>query len=342
MKLLLLCCILIVQSLWAQKPIVSSGGGHEGGGGDPLEARVDEIRADIFKWISAGGAKKLKLPDFLTLKDYELKMIKVLAPMVVRITFIEKDHESDEELQLNVSDKPKTCRSFRSKKDYSLNILCHISRFALAKEADQYRLIHHEYAGLARVERNEGSKSDYFISNQLTDFLEFKKVLRLAIKGSSFISEPNCNQVVQYLKKGRYSLIYLNSGNQHASYIIRRNMNKAFNIYEAQSKFEKSVMKIPWENLTGGYDVIGMGGRYTAVDGNLEFISFHQIDGSDGSRCYFKDFGGPGNQTYANGGRGVLFDVVGINTSTFSLQLMWQGSLYEFRKMENKDIPKGW
>jgi len=46
-------------------------------------------------------------------------------------------------------------------------------------------LIHHEYAGLAGIEKNDGAASDYEISDQLTDFLEKTSVLRLAVKGTS-------------------------------------------------------------------------------------------------------------------------------------------------------------
>jgi hypothetical protein len=52
-------------------------------------------------------------------------------------------------------------------------------------EAGQYRLIHHEYAGLARIEKNYGSASDYEFSNQITNYLEHQTVLKLALKTRS-------------------------------------------------------------------------------------------------------------------------------------------------------------
>ena len=49
-------------------------------------------------------------------------------------------------------------------------------------ESKQYKLIHHEFAGLASIENNEGAASDYAISAQITDYLTQQTVLRLAIK----------------------------------------------------------------------------------------------------------------------------------------------------------------
>ncbi len=162
------------------------GGGSTGvgGGGDASERRVDEIRADIMKWIGEGGARGLSLPPEIKYETYLFEMEKVLAPHAVIVSFVSTAQESrtrNPELQVIVNGQPKTCRGFQSKKDRSLHVLCNIERFAGTSEAEQYRLIHHEYAGLAGLERNIGASSDYVISNQLTDYLVPETVLRLSV-----------------------------------------------------------------------------------------------------------------------------------------------------------------
>ncbi|WP_408098899.1 hypothetical protein ACJVC5_08265 [Peredibacter sp. HCB2-198] len=148
-------------------------GGESGGGGDSLEERVDEIRADILTWINAGGSKSLVLPNDITHENYVSLMTDILQPKKVVLGF--------EESEINVGGVPKTCRGYISKENQRPHILCNIARFKGTGEAEQYRLIHHEYAGLVRIEKNDGAASDYAISSQLTDYLRRKTVLRLAV-----------------------------------------------------------------------------------------------------------------------------------------------------------------
>jgi hypothetical protein len=189
---------------------VPAEGGNSGGGGDASEARVNEIRSDILSWIGKGGAQNLILPTGMSYGQYEDGMKDILAPKKVVIGFIEKDDVKDSELQVSVGGVPKTCRGFISKKDLAPHILCNISRFKATSDSDQYRLIHHEYAGLARIEKNENAASDYEISNQLTDYLTFQKVLRLAVKtpdvsvdrpglGTAILKRPGKLLVTNYM-----------------------------------------------------------------------------------------------------------------------------------------------
>ncbi|WP_408098900.1 hypothetical protein ACJVC5_08270 [Peredibacter sp. HCB2-198] len=152
---------------------VYAAGGESGGGGDSLEERVNDIRADILKWIKAGGSRSLKLPTDVTHEDYVSLMTDILQPQKVVIGF--------EEADINVGGVPKTCRGFVSKENSRPHILCNISRFKGTSESGQYRLIHHEYAGLVRLERNDGAASDYEISSQITDYLRVQTVLRLSV-----------------------------------------------------------------------------------------------------------------------------------------------------------------
>lgn len=177
--------------------------GTEGGGGDATEARVNEIRSDILQWIDNGGAKELLLPNGLSYDDYSSAMTNILIPRKVIIGFVEKDDESDEELQVKVNGNPKTCRGFISSKDLRPHILCNISRFEKTSESNQYVLIHHEYAGLAKIEKNLEAASDYEISAQLTDYLSAQTVLRLAIKkDSAVVALPGGEEKVLSLKLG--------------------------------------------------------------------------------------------------------------------------------------------
>jgi hypothetical protein len=163
-------------------------GGTSGGGGDGFtEMRIDEIRGDILKWIGEGGAQELKLPDGISYGYYRDVMARELQPHAVVIggvTAADESTTTDPELKVMVSGQPKTCRGFISKKDNLPHILCNVERFAGTPESQQYALIHHEYAGLALIEKNIGASSDYFVSSQLTSYLVVQKVLRLAVKAA--------------------------------------------------------------------------------------------------------------------------------------------------------------
>ena len=189
--------ILCLSTIFLAGASLSSAvGPGEGGGGDGTEIRVDEIRADILRWINAGGGSALQLPEGLTLADYKTAMTKSLKPGAVQVGFVTTKQEansSDPELKVSVAGQPKTCRGFLSKKDHLPHILCNKERFEAEGNAKQYQLIHHEYAGLAGVEKNIGAKSDYRISNQITDdSFEPTTVLRLAIGHTSGQKVDEC------------------------------------------------------------------------------------------------------------------------------------------------------
>lgn len=177
-KFLLLSKLLC---LLAASPLHAELSGHEGGGGDASEIRVDEIRSDILNWITRGGSKELILKD-ITLIEYREKMIRILQPKNVIVLFVENDNSDDTDLKVSVDGKPKTCRGFVSQKDLKPYILCNAAKFRGTSDSDQYKLIHHEFAGLVEVETNEGAASDYQISSQISDFLEVQIVLKLAVK----------------------------------------------------------------------------------------------------------------------------------------------------------------
>ncbi len=183
-KIMALTCTFLVFS---STSVIAKMGTESGGGGDASEARVNEIRSDILKWINNEGAKGLYLPDDISYYEYASKMIEVLQPQKVIIGF------TDEKVIFDNAEK--TCKSFIDNSSAEMHILCNISRFGNTSDSDQYKLIHHEYAGLVRIEKNDGAASDYNLSSQLTDFLAYETILKLAIKKSSSekVYKNNCS-----------------------------------------------------------------------------------------------------------------------------------------------------
>ncbi|QDK44516.1 hypothetical protein DOM22_04760 [Bdellovibrio sp. ZAP7] len=134
-------------------------GQDRGNGGDQCEMRIGEIRGDFEKWIIKGGSATLQLPLGITHDQYYRAMLEQMANASVSCT----------ETILKVGAAEKTCLNFRDGQDVP-RILCNVERFMNAKGSDQYVLIHHEYAGLAHFEINDGEKSDYRISMQIADY----------------------------------------------------------------------------------------------------------------------------------------------------------------------------
>src|SRR4051812_48046128 len=96
-------------------------GTGDGGGGDAAtEMRVDEIRADILKWIEDGGAEELSLLPPVNHQSYADSMKTFLADHFVVIGAVTAADElatDDEELKVSVDGQPKTCRGFESRKE---------------------------------------------------------------------------------------------------------------------------------------------------------------------------------------------------------------------------------
>jgi hypothetical protein len=209
-----------------------SGGGHVGGGDSKSEGRIKEIRNNILDWINAGFAKGLDFKGTgITYETYVngdakkkiLGMISVLQPVlgnvVVNVIKTSEESASDEEMNTRVDGIPKTCKRFISKKDLKKHILCNYERFWEQSEAEQYKLVHHEYAGLAGVELTDGADSDYVLSNQITMKLKYETVLRLPIKlnsveGSeiSIISNKSNNEEIIYSVSDNTAHFYLRDG----------------------------------------------------------------------------------------------------------------------------------
>jgi hypothetical protein len=177
----------IVMLVFLLFPFAASAGIRDGGGGDPTEETVYEIRQSILDWIKSGEAKKLVFndPAAMAYDKYVQLMTPVLiappSPFAVVVGFVTTAQEnatSNPEQQVAVDGVAKACRWFNSVKDHRIHLLCNSDRFP-ESAAEQFRLIHHEFAGVAGVEKNLGASSDYEISNQLADFGGYVSVYKL-------------------------------------------------------------------------------------------------------------------------------------------------------------------
>lgn len=154
-------------------------GGETNNGGDECERRIQEIRTDLAKWIQMGGSTGLKLPSPLTLTEYRQKMSEVISNATV----------SCQNEPVKVGDLQKTCKNFIDQKNNS-NIICNRNAFMRdTTEEQQYVLTHHEYAGLAGFELNNGAKSNYDISDQLTGYLETLPVTKLSLRRATPVQD---------------------------------------------------------------------------------------------------------------------------------------------------------
>ncbi len=153
-------------------------GPGNGGGGDNCEERIKEIRGDIQKWIARGGHKiDLDLPEGITPQIYENKMNAAMSKAKINCPI------TDERNRIVVCGSEKVCKFEKVKNVFS--ITCDYKKFMdkqTMDSAQQYRLIHHEFAGLADIEKPKCEDSVYEVSDQITDYLENQIVHKLAVK----------------------------------------------------------------------------------------------------------------------------------------------------------------
>jgi hypothetical protein len=163
---------------------------------------------DLLKWVDEGGPSELSFgpatQNTTTALAYSQKMRPLLQPHAVLVEFISTEREAqaiiegDDEHIVRVGGQVKVCRSFPLVREGKPKILCLRDIFPKNKttsgeldvtgSSQQYQLIHHEFAGLAGVESNDGPSSDYHLSSQLTDFLVPEVVLRLSVKKRKTVS----------------------------------------------------------------------------------------------------------------------------------------------------------
>ncbi|RZA08365.1 MAG: hypothetical protein EOP11_05045 [Proteobacteria bacterium] len=140
-------------------------------GGDTCEERFGAIAQDLAEWIANQGSAGLEFPAGLSLPQYNEGMLAAIRTAKI----------SCQEEAVVVSGAEKTCRNFVDEAGEP-KVVCNFKRFNETGEADQYLLVHHEYAGLAGLETNVGSVSNYFLSKQISSYLAREAVKRLSVK----------------------------------------------------------------------------------------------------------------------------------------------------------------
>jgi hypothetical protein len=169
MKTKLFARSLVAMTLMAS---LSAMAGEKGlNGGDMCEDRIKTVRDDVQSWITNHGSSGLTLPENITLDRYNAGML----------TQIQNAQLSCTESVVMVGNAEKTCKNFLDT-DGTPRIVCNAKRFMDTSESDQYILTHHEYAGLAGFEKNNGEESKYPISNQISEFLSDQFIKKLAVK----------------------------------------------------------------------------------------------------------------------------------------------------------------
>jgi hypothetical protein len=178
---------IILAALLLPLTALAAGGSEGTGGGDLCEARIQAIRNDIVDWISRGGHEGLKLSG-LDVGTYKSRM--KLVAQTARIVCV---NPGDKGYPVEVDGVAKECR-FDKRESRSL-ITCDTRKFQGRSESDQYVLVHHEYAGLAGIEKPKGDISDYSISSQISSYLVDTVVKKLSVKKSAFGSREDSSVI---------------------------------------------------------------------------------------------------------------------------------------------------
>lgn len=241
-----------------------------GSGGDMCEARIQEIAYDIQHWIAKGGAENLSFPQGLKAQDYAKKMNKVLDNTVIECV--------DKKLFLNPRSSnriAKTCINDMNYVSGETRIRCVSNVFMDLEAEEQYRLVHHEFAGLAGLERNVISqgkveeKSSYVISQQIGAFLENVTIKRLAVKKSDektyWLDESACSiedleelaktdlltgYKTKFILSGCKTLIQMHDFDSKHKYILRQKYKILFTAVPIDGYYGDSC-EVEYD--TGGY-----------------------------------------------------------------------------------------
>lgn len=150
-------------------------------GGDECERRIQNIRNDIQDWIDRGGSQHLDMHNLTTHEDYIDLMSDAMKDTSISCTT----------KPVYIGRAEKTCKNTKDKYQNPL-LICNAERFNSLDPDRQYTLIHHEYAGIAGFEVNKGNENSvYLISNQISGFLEFQMVKKLAVRSNEPMQQVN-------------------------------------------------------------------------------------------------------------------------------------------------------
>jgi hypothetical protein len=209
---------LIATALIISLPALA---GKETGGGDICENNFRTVSLDVKSWILRGGANELLLPAGVQLDDYVKSMTEQIDSASIKCV-----GPNDVGYPVEVSGTPKTCKFVRD--EFGSTIFCDIQKFDELTEDDRYVLVHHEYAGLAGVEKPKGGVSNYEVSNQISAFLEATVSKKLAVKSRASIlgtidgnyklvpgeSTGRCNPTVYVKTNSKQMLSDIGSSNE--------------------------------------------------------------------------------------------------------------------------------
>ncbi len=216
-----------------KKEIDMKGGGVvNDGGGDNCEPRIQEIRDDIALWIQRGRHSQLRdmtvSPE--TYAERMQQFLKVTKESDGRLrpeTTIACQHHP-----IEVQGEEKVCRF--DLLPQGPKITCYAEAFmnkSLMDEDEQYRLIYHEYAGLAQLEPPFGSQSTYPHSKQISAFLKVQLVKRLAIRSDSKVDLQPYRDAFQKARK-------LKSIDELLQYLGRSRQDLPIALFAEQNQFD--------------------------------------------------------------------------------------------------------
>ena len=120
---------------------VSFAGERVGNGGDVCENKMRNITNDIESWLISDQYRGIKLPEYLTEELYKQEILEAVKKSILSCT-------TDKVL---VGSAEKTCRNFVDNKG-TTQIQCNFDRFNSTEEKEKYKLMHHEFAGVAGFE----------------------------------------------------------------------------------------------------------------------------------------------------------------------------------------------
>ena len=163
-------------------------------GGDACERRFIEVRDDLTAWIQKGGARALSFAKGQGSEAYGAAMLGAMARARVSCTADTLRVGASEKVCVNESDSSGNAR-----------IVCQRDAYLALSVNEQYRLTHHEYAGLAGFETNEGETSNYELSDQLTGYLDSYLTQRLTVKSDQNAGDAIDSNFKDFL--GNYEII---------------------------------------------------------------------------------------------------------------------------------------
>ena len=167
---------------------ITFAGTETGNGGDQCEQNIIKVRNAIASWINSDGHINLDFPEKVNSKIYKSKMLNEISNAQIYCINDEVSVYNTSKTCVNANKARKLSKSIplelynKIKKTRKSVIVCNTNKLKNIDADEFYRLIHHEYAGLSGFEVNTSAESNYFISDQLSAYLEATVEMRLALE----------------------------------------------------------------------------------------------------------------------------------------------------------------